>query len=113
MTVESTPNEKDWRLQGQEKYLKGATLLRKLYRAASQDWAHDHCEFCWAKFMDPTFSGGRAKVIAEDPEILTEGYAVQGRSPREGSENDFWWICPTCVRDFAKRFEWKVLHAPG
>src|SRR5947208_2930159 len=48
--------EEDWRLRGQEDYLQGATLLRKPYRAWSEDWEHDHCEFCWAKFMDPHFS---------------------------------------------------------
>jgi hypothetical protein len=42
----------DWRLQGQERYLSGAKLLRKTYRGAQtrpgED--HDHCEFCFAKF---------------------------------------------------------------
>ncbi len=113
MSGGSTPDEKDWRLQGQENYLKGATLLRKPYRALSPDWEHDHCEFCWAKFMDPLFSADHAKAIAEDPDILTEGYAVQGRSPREGRKNDYWWICPTCVGDFAKRFDWNILDSPG
>jgi hypothetical protein len=113
MSRGSTPDEKDWRLQGQKDYLKGAALLRKAYRARSQDWEHGHCEFCWAKFMDPMFSAGHAKAIAEDPDILTEGYAVQGRSPREGSKDDFWWVCPTCAGDFAKRFDWEFLDAPG
>ncbi len=112
MSGPSTPDEKDWRLQGQERYLKGATLRRKPYRALSQDWEHDHCAFCSATFMDPTFSAGHAKAVAEDPDILTEGYAVQERSPRGGTKDDYWWICPTCAADFAKRFEWKILEAP-
>ena len=74
-------NERDWRLRGQEDYLQGATLLRKAYRAWSADLEHDHCEFCWTKFMDPTFSAQHAEAIAKDPKILTQGYAVQGRSP--------------------------------
>ena len=61
----------DWRLRGQEDYLQGATLLLKAYRAWSVDWEHDHCEFCWAKFMDPTFSPEDARFIAENPEVLT------------------------------------------
>jgi len=97
MSGGSTPDEKDWRLQGQ---------------ALSPDWEHDHCEFCWAKFLDQTFSPGHAKALAEDPGILTEGYAVQGRTPRGGSKNDYWWICPTCAADFAERFGWEVLEAP-
>lgn len=31
------PDEKDWRLRGQRNYLQGDTLLRKPYRAWSQD----------------------------------------------------------------------------
>lgn len=43
----------DWRLQGQERYLKGVALaLRKYQRfAPNPSWDHDHCEFCGAKFM--------------------------------------------------------------
>ena len=73
--------EEDWRLRGQEDYLQGATLLRKQYRAWSEDWEHDHCEFCWAKFMDPHFSPEHERFIAENPDVLTEGYAVQDRRP--------------------------------
>src|SRR5260370_41541155 len=112
MSGGSTPDEKDWRLQGQENYLKGATLLRKPYRALSPDWEHDHCEFCWARFLDQTFSPGYAKALAEDPNIFTEGYAVQGRSPRGGSMNDYWWICQTCAADFAEQFAREVLQSP-
>jgi hypothetical protein len=70
----------DWRLRGQEEYLQGATLMRKRYKAWSEDWEHDHCELCWAKFMDPELSAEHAQFISDHPEILTEGYAVQGRS---------------------------------
>ena len=78
-------DDKDWRLQGQEKYLQGATLLRKRYKAWSEDWEHDHCEFCWAKFMDPGFPPEHAQFIAAHPEVLTEGYAVQGSRPDASS----------------------------
>ena len=128
--------EKDWRLQGQEEYLQGATLLRTRYKAWSEDWEHDHCEFCWAKFMDPRFSAQHAQFIGEHPEVLTEGYAVQGRRPDASSGGQmgriyaddqktihpkrdveertvYWWICPTCVKDFAQRFEWMVLEGPA
>ncbi len=49
----------DWRLQGQDKYLRGVKLRRKRYTWQpdwnpdwNPDWDHDHCDFCWAKFMD-------------------------------------------------------------
>jgi hypothetical protein len=44
---------KDWRLQGQERYLAGTELVWRAYRQNSDNlnWDHDHCAFCWAKFM--------------------------------------------------------------
>jgi hypothetical protein len=128
-------DDEDWRLRGQEDYLQGATLVRKRYKAWSDDWEHDHCEFCWTKFMDPDFSPEHRKFIDKNPEVLTEGYAVDGRAPDRSSglvprrvfaddrqtvqskiasvdRNDYWWICPNCVKDFAVRFEWIVIDGP-
>lgn len=79
----------DWRRRGQEAYLKGVTLQRKRYTRHSDTWDHDHCEFCWAKFME-----------AENSEFLTEGYATQG------SER---WICHKCFEDFQSEFRWTVV----
>ena len=127
-------DNEDWRLRGQEDYLRGATLVRKRYKAWSEDWEHDHCEFCWTKFMDPDFSPEHRQFISENPQVLTEGYAVHGRSPDPTSgpvmgrifaddqetihpklasaERDgYWWICPNCVKDFAALFEWIVIDA--
>lgn len=78
----------DWRLTGQEKYLKGVTLYRKRYVAPRPDWDHDHCEFCWAKFMD-----------SDAPEIQREGYATEG---------DKKWVCSSCYEDFKHTFKWLV-----
>jgi hypothetical protein len=66
-------DQTDWRLQGQEKYLKGITLQGKVYEQLSPDWDHDHCDFCWAKFMDRDL-----------PEVLREGYVTF---------DDHHWIC--------------------
>jgi hypothetical protein len=104
---------KDWRLHGQEEYLQGATLLRKPYRAGNEAWDQGHCEFCSTTFTEPALS-------PDDPEVLTEGYSVQGRGPEASSKGkarsvdstDYWWVCPTCVNDFAHRFEWVVLEEP-
>src|SRR5260370_22851931 len=127
--------DKDWRLRSQEDYVNGATVLRKRCKAWSADWEHDHCEFCWAKFMDPAFSPEHARFIAKHPEVLTKGYAVQGRRPDETdgpvmgriysadgaieekapspTRDDYWWICPQCVADFAERFQWRILEGPA
>lgn len=99
----------DWRLTGQEADLQDATLVRQPYRAHSPAWEHEHCAFCWAKFMDPNFSEDHRSFIAEHPEILTEGYTTTAEHPH-GAERH--WICPACFDDFAARFAWRVVPAP-
>lgn len=76
----------DWRLQGQETYLKEKTLTFSTYKVIDEDWDHDHCEFCFAKF---------SKNIEG---ALKEGYKTQ----------DERWICTECFNDFHKHFKWKV-----
>jgi hypothetical protein len=101
----------DWRrLRGQEDYLTGTKLLWKPYRARSATEEHDHCEFCNLKFMDPTFSPEHARAIANDPQTLTEGYAVQGGMTLSGPQDDYWWVCEQCAKDFAVEFKWTLLH---
>ncbi len=78
----------DWRLSGQERYLQGATLYWKPYTRYREDWDHDHCEFCWAKFMVEDYS-----------DVLHEGYAT---------EDDYRWICESCFEDFKDMFEFKL-----
>ena len=95
--------EDDWRLlRGQDEYLHGATVVRKAFRARE----HDHCEFCWAKFVDPAFSEWHARVAREDPRVVTEGYAALGTGP--AGQDDYHWICDACFADFRARFEWRV-----
>ncbi len=85
--------ENDWRLQGQETYLKGIPLWWKRYTRYSESWEHDHCEFCWAKFME-----------GDDPDVLHEGYAT---------EDNYRWICGQCFEDFKDLFGWEVMRAKG
>lgn len=59
----------DWRLHGQEAYLRGVTLWPRAYTPPSDIWSQDHCEFCWA-----TFAGD------ENPHAEHEGYATTARS---------------------------------
>jgi hypothetical protein len=79
--------EDDWRLQGQEEYLKGIRLFRKKYTRHSESWDHDHCEFCWAKFSEEDYA-----------EALHEGYAT---------EDDYRWVCEQCFEDFKDLFDWR------
>ena len=78
----------DWRLTNQLSYLKGATLSLQPYAPASALNDHDHCEFCFAKFMTD-----------ESPDTITSGYATTDR---------YRWVCKTCFSDFADLFEWRA-----
>ena len=78
----------DWRLTNQEEYLKGVTLQWKTYSKYRPGWEHDHCEFCFAKFMEPG-----------EEDTLHEGYATE--------DNDH-WVCEKCFEDFKDMFKWKV-----
>jgi len=79
----------DWRLTNQARYLQGVALVWQRYSPASPDNDHDHCEFCWTKFME---SG--------PPDTLREGYATPDKRR---------WICKACFDDFADQFNWQVL----
>ena len=88
MNTKVKTNKDDWRLQGQEKYLKGAVLSWEKYRAPRPTWDHDHCEFCWITFMEKKGDG-----------ILDEGYTTQDR---------YHWICKKCFNDFKDKFGWEI-----
>jgi hypothetical protein len=85
-------DEDDWRLHGQDTYLMAVTLFWKEYHSPRPDWDHDHCEFCWAVFAE-----------TEGAQILHEGYATQ---------DNYWWICATCAREFKGRFRWTCVGGP-
>jgi hypothetical protein len=81
--------ENDWRLQGQEAYLKGISLWWMKYSPYSGTWEHDHCEFCGTKFMDE-----------DNADVITHGYSTNDK---------YRWICETCFEDFHDLFNWTVV----
>ncbi|MCI0341569.1 MAG: hypothetical protein L0216_10555 [Planctomycetales bacterium] len=89
------PDPGDWRLAGQERYLKGVEVCRWTYRQDPKNakWDHDHCSFCWAKFS----LDGR-------PQTLREGWSTL---------DEYHWICDRCFADFKELFEWHVVDAPS
>ncbi len=70
-------------------------------------WDHDHCEFCWAKFMEPGSSEEARRYVEEDPDVFTEGYAATEEHP---NGLRYHWVCPRCFDDFADRFGWAVIE---
>lgn len=79
-------DDSDWRLAGQERWLRGAVLYWRRWSSARPDWDHDHCEFCSA-----TFARG------DVPDALAEGYATA---------DGYHWVCRDCFADFHGRFGW-------
>ena len=77
----------DWRLRNQQTYLHGVSLVHRAYQPLPGN-DHDHCAFCWAKFM-----------LEDSPKILHEGYATLDSSH---------WICDQCFDDFGDMFDWKL-----
>lgn len=76
----------DWRRQGQERYLRGATWSFQPYRPPRVDWDHDHCEFCSDKFS-----------LA--PGDLRAGYTTS---------NGAHWVCESCFADFRDELSWNL-----
>ena len=79
----------DWRLTNQERYLRGVALVWRTYASASPQTDHDHCEFCFAKFMR-----------GNEPDTLQDGYATV---------DGYRWICKQCFSDFSELFAWQVV----
>ena len=85
----TNPNADDWRLRGRnEDDFLGLEMIRKEYVPPSPSQDHDHCDFCWAKFM-----------AVDGPDIQRAGY----KTVEQGD-----WICDSCFGDFAQRFRWVV-----
>jgi hypothetical protein len=82
------PERDDWRLRNQARYLTGATLFGQQYVSGKVPDDHDHCEFCFAKFMQSGTSN-----------LLDAGYTTADHE---------YWICPTCFSDFRDKFAWTV-----
>ena len=82
-------DQDDWRLTNQEQYLKGVNLNFSKYSKYREGWDHDHCEFCFAKFME-----------SDSPDMLREGYTT---------EDNYRWVCQKCFEDFKVMFQWKVV----
>ena len=74
---------------------RGIKLQYKRYRSPTDEWDHDHCHFCWAKFYE-----------AAGPEFLHYGYAT--------CEDYYWgleyeWICDECFSKYRGLFAWRVI----
>lgn len=71
--------------------LRGATLRFRRWRAPRPGWDHDHCHFCWAKFMEE----GAWPDAPEPP--LHEGWTT---------EDGYHWVCAACFGEHREREGW-------
>ena len=70
------------------RYLNERVFTRKKYQSANIDNDHDHCEFCFTKFMQGNIQN-----------TLQEGYTTS---------DGYYWICSSCYDDFKDIFKWKL-----
>lgn len=80
----------DWRLQGQERYLRGIQLSHQNYSKYHVESDHDHCEFCGRKFT----------AIKSDEDSVQHGYVTS---------DNYHWVCDECFNDFHLQFKWTVV----
>jgi hypothetical protein len=98
----------DWRRMGQEDYLHDAELTWKNYQALSAEWEHEHCVFCFRKFLDPNYSPMHEEALRSHPEKRdAAGYTTSASEDRPPGK---WWICKRCFADFNEEFGWSVIE---
>jgi hypothetical protein len=112
--IETIRRGLDWRWQpesvswqpGRGKWVEGKTLRHHNYRTYSPTWDHDHCYFCWRRFMDPTDPANEPEWFANG-EIATVGYGTVAFGERS---DDYYWICEACFQEFDPFFHWTVIE---
>lgn len=86
-----TNNWDDWRIIGQDNYLKAAQLKRASWKMPKPTWDHDHCSFCRKRFC----------LHEKCADAVREGYTTL---------DEYHWICQECFEDFKKLFKWTVVN---
>lgn len=84
----------DWR-RSSPGVARGAHFHWNQYLAPKPAWDHDHCLFCWAKFV-PEEEKSQHLTGGDEHTIYSSGYATV---EAEGSGSG--WVCRPCFEDFA------------
>jgi hypothetical protein len=94
---------------GQERYLRALSFTWKAYQAYSGNWEHEHCKFCWAKFVDPNYAAWmKEKIDAGARDHLAAGYT----NLRDGdTASGTYWVCEQCFADFLPEFGWTLIES--
>ena len=70
----------DWRIRNQKTYLTNRIFSKKSFIASSK-WNHEHCQFCFERFVNGDFAFSCC--------------------------NGKYWVCEKCFNDFKVGFGWK------
>ena len=76
----------DWRIAGQESYLKNKVLQHRLFDRSICVEDYTQCEFCWALF-DKDKDNPIMAYFQPDEKV---------------------WVCEECFNDFNRFFHWTV-----
>ena len=79
----------DWRIGGQESYLKNKKLKHIKFSRSLVYEDYDQCEFCYDIFDDPNGNESNNLMAYYEPEKKV-------------------WICEQCYNDFKQYFNWTV-----
>jgi hypothetical protein len=91
-------NPKEWRIEN-ARHLRGIRLQFRHYARRSEDWDHDHCSACWAKFAE--FDG---------PDIRHDGYATCD-DYKHGACYE--WVCRECFDALKADLGWIATVEPS
>ena len=107
----------DWRYANIQ-HLRGAVFKVATYEPPSDEWDHDHCSGCWAKFAsfdgpDILHSGHVIRIPhfdSPEPEFITKRKEEGMRCIPQPQVQGFHlhWVCPTCFKDFRELLGFKV-----
>jgi hypothetical protein len=87
-------HDNQWRIDNAG-HLKGLRLQRRRYTRWGDNWDHDHCAACWAKFSE-----------IEGSESQHEGYATRDDYPKRAG---YEWVCLTCFEDLKDDMRWSAV----
>lgn len=71
----------DWRIRNQRTYLTNQTFSKTIFSSVPC-WDHEHCQFCFQRFVDGDFAFSCC--------------------------DDKYWVCEKCFSDFKEEFGWKL-----
>jgi hypothetical protein len=95
-TPQKSDSDKEWRLNN-ARHLAGLKLQHRNYARWSENWDHDHCAACFAKFAE--FDG---------PDVQHAGYATRD-DYKHGAGYE--WVCSRCFSDLKPVLNWTADEA--